>query len=91
MDAKNDAGKLMQHLPLMFLPEEFIPEKMQDGGDDVQHHAQIQHHLWLIDDIILVTTATTGDGVLLSTQCSFQHRESLFSRIFAYFVFYLQA
>ena len=51
MDAKNDAGKLMQHLPLMFLPEEFIPEKMQDGGDDVQDHAQIQHHLWLIDDI----------------------------------------
>ena len=51
MDAKNDAGKLMQHLPLMFLPEEFIPEKMQDGGDDVQDHAQIQHHLWHIDDI----------------------------------------
>ena len=25
--------------------------KMQDGGDDVQDHAQIQHHLWHKDDI----------------------------------------
>ena len=42
MDAKNDAGKLMQHLPLMFLPEEFIPEKMQDGGDDVQNDGEYE-------------------------------------------------
>ena len=45
MDAKNDAGKLMQHLSLMFLPEEFIPEKMQDGGDDVQDQSHKKRKL----------------------------------------------